>query len=44
MTNKNYKSMLIDGIMEFQTKNQWTRDRLMKKSIRSLEIIYDNVE
>ena len=44
MTNKDYKTMLIDGILDFQTKSQWTKDQLMKKDIRALEIIYDNVE
>ena len=44
MTTKSYKNMLIDGILEFQTKNQWTRELLIKKSIRVLEIIYENVE
>ena len=44
MTTKSYKNMLIDGILEFQTKSQWTRELLIKKSIRVLEIIYDNVE
>lgn len=44
MTIKEYKAMLIDGIMDFQTKKQWTRGQLEKKTIRVLEIIYDNVE
>ena len=39
-----YKEMLIEGILDLQTKNQWTREQLEKKSIRVLEIIYDNVE
>lgn len=39
-----YKKMLIDGILEFQTHNQFTREALDKKSIRTLEIIYDNVD
>lgn len=39
-----YKKILIDGILEFQTHNQFTRETLDKKSIRSLEIIYDNVD
>ena len=44
MTNLEYKKMLIDGILEFQTRNQWTREKLNEKSIRVLEIIYDNVK
>lgn len=44
MTHKDYKTMLIEGIMDFQTKNQWTKEQLEKKDIRVLEIIYDNVE
>lgn len=39
-----YKKILIDGILEFQTHNQFTREALDRKSIRSLEIIYDNVD
>ena len=44
MTNAEYWKMLIDGILEYQTKEQFAREELEKKSIRSLEIIYDNVE
>ena len=44
MTHKDYKTMLIEGIMDLQTKNQWTKEQLEKKDIRVLEIIYDNVE
>ena len=44
MTNAEYREMLIDGILEFQTKQQFTKEYLKKLSIRSLEIIYDNVE
>lgn len=44
MTNKEYKMMLINGILEFQTKEQFTRRDLEKKSIRTLERIYDNVD
>ena len=42
--NKEYREMLIDGIVEYQTKDQFTREELEKKPIRTLEIIYDNVE
>lgn len=44
MTATEYKDFLIDGIMEYQTKGQFTREELEKKSIRALEIIYDNVD
>ena len=44
MTNKEYRQMLIDGILDYQTKGQFTREQLEKKPIRTLEIIYDNVE
>lgn len=39
-----YKRILIDGILEFQTRNQFTEEELKKKSIRTLEIIHDNVD
>ena len=44
MDNKEYKEMLISGILEFQTKSQFSREDLKKKSIRTLEKIYDNVD
>ena len=44
MTNIEYKKMLIEDILEWQTRNQFTREILEKKSIRSLEIIHDNVK
>ena len=44
MTNTEYRKMLIDGILEYQTKEQFTREELEKKPIRTLERIYDNVE
>lgn len=43
MSNADYREMLIDNIMEWQTRNQFTREELQKKSIRALEIIHDNV-
>ena len=43
MTTAEYKQFLIDGIMEFQTRNQFTREELQKKRIDVLERIYDNV-
>ena len=44
MTPKEYKEMLIENILQWQTQNQFTREDLVKKSIRSLEIIHDNVQ
>lgn len=44
MTEAVYRQMLIDGILDYQTKGQFTREELQNKSIRTLEIIYDNVE
>lgn len=41
MTNVDYKEMLINDILEWQTRNQYTREELQKKSIRALERIYD---
>lgn len=38
-----YKKMLIENILQWQTRNQFTREELEKKSIQSLEIIHDNV-
>ena len=43
MNNAEYRKMLINGILEYQTKEQ-TREELEKKPIRTLERIYDNVE
>ena len=43
MTTAEYRRFLIDGILDFQTRNQFTREDLLKKTIRALEIIYDNV-
>lgn len=39
-----YKKILIDGILDFQTKGQYTAENLRKKSIRELERIHDYVE
>ena len=44
MTNKEYREMLISGILDYQTKGPFTEEELRKKPIRTLEIIYDNVE
>ena len=44
MTTKEYKEFLIDGILEFQTRNQFTREELQSKAVRALETIYDNVD
>lgn len=44
MTNTEYKQMLIKDILEWQTKDQFDKEELEKKNIRSLEIIHDNVD
>ena len=43
MTNTEYKKMLIDNILEWQTKGQFSREELEQKPIRVLERIHDNV-
>lgn len=40
MTNQEYREFLINSIMEWT--NKFTVEDLRKKSIRALEIIYDN--
>lgn len=44
MDYREYKKMLIKGILEFQTKNQFSAEDLKSKNIRLLEKIYDNVD
>lgn len=44
MTNKEYKNMMIENILNWQTRKQFTREELGKKTIRALEIIHDNVD
>ena len=44
MTNVEYKEMLITDILKWQTRNQYTREELQKKSIRALERIYDVID
>lgn len=41
MSVKEYKEMLIHDILEWAS-DKFTREQLEKKSIRALEIIYDN--
>ena len=41
MTTKEYKQFLIEGILSWAAE-RFTREELEKKSIRALEIIYDN--
>lgn len=43
MNWKEYKEFLIESILDFQTRNQYTREELEKKTIRVLEIIHDHV-
>lgn len=44
ITSRTYKDILIDDILDFQTRNRFTCEVLEKKSVRTLEIIYDNVD
>lgn len=44
METKDYKEFLIDGILEFQSESKFTKEALQNKSIRALEIIFDNVK
>lgn len=44
MNVNEYRIWLIKEILRVQTKNQFTQNILNKKTIRSLEKIYDNVE
>jgi hypothetical protein len=44
MNNIEYKEMLINNILEWQTKNQFTKEELQKQTVRVLEIIHDNVD
>ena len=39
----NYKQFLINGILEFQKNNQFTREQLERMTTRTLERIFDNV-
>jgi len=43
MTNAEYRTFLINGIIEWQTKMQFSKEELEKKPIRVLERIYDNI-
>lgn len=44
MNNADYRKMLIDNILEWQTRAQFTREELEKKATRILETIHDNVD
>lgn len=41
MTQKEYRDFLIEEILEF-AEDRFSREELEKRSIRSLERIYDN--
>lgn len=43
MTNADYRQWLIDNIL-IDSKYKFEKETLEKKSIRSLEIIYDNLQ
>jgi len=40
---RTYKTFLINGILDFQQNNEFTRDELESKTIRTLERIYDTI-
>ena len=44
MDNVGYREMLINNILEWQTRNQFTKEELQSKTIRALEVIHDNVK
>lgn len=44
MSKKEYREFLINGILEFQTKGNLTKETLQKYSIRTLEKIYDHIQ
>ena len=44
MTNKEYKQDSIKNILQWQTRNQFSKEDLEKKSIRELERIHDYVD
>ena len=39
-----YKAMLIEDILQFQTRNQYTKEKLQAMGIRALERIYDYID
>lgn len=43
MENRQYKEFLIQNILEWQTRNQFSKEDLEIMSIRALERIHDNV-
>lgn len=44
MTASEYKAWMIECILEWQTRNQFTRGELEVKRIGALERIFDNVD
>lgn len=43
MDDRQYKEVLIQNILEWQTKGQFSKENLEKKSIRALERIHDYI-
>lgn len=41
---KEYKEFLIESILKWQTKNQFTKEELQKLTIRTLERIHDAID
>ena len=44
MDDRQYKEFLIQNILEWQTREQFSKEDLENKSIRTLERIHDNVD
>lgn len=44
MTASEYKAWMIECILEWQTRDQFTREELEAKRIGALERIFDNVD
>lgn len=44
MKNLEYKKMLIEDILEWQSEKRFTQEGLEKKPIRTLEIIHHNMK
>lgn len=41
---KEYKEFLIESILKWQTKNQFTKEELQRYTIRTLERIHDTID
>lgn len=43
MTPSEYRTFLVDGILEMQKTEGWTEESLRRKPTSRLEVIYDTV-